>query len=180
MALGVLLGAWRTAPGARVLTLSLIGAHPDARARRLRQMWEVEERARDSGMAALTLRLAPMVGPESPFWLRLRSAPRLPKSGRQPLNPVCEDDVVETIDRALKGPAEWEGWYELAGEEVLTLAELAALAAACGPALPRGAGAWEPPLDELAEQRLSEAAAWRDHFGLTPGQVSERAAAWRA
>ena len=29
MALGVLLGAWRSAPGARVLVLSLLGAHPD-------------------------------------------------------------------------------------------------------------------------------------------------------
>jgi uncharacterized protein YbjT (DUF2867 family) len=178
MALGVLLGAWRTAPGARVLTLSLIGAHPDARTRRLKQMWEIEERARGCGMPALTLRLAPMVGPESPFWLRLRSSPRLPRAGRQQLNPVCEEDVIETIDRALHGRAVWDGWYELAGEEVLTLVELGTLAAAAGPPLPRGSGDWEPPLEEIAEHRLSEADAWQSHFDLVPGRVRERAKAW--
>ncbi len=180
MALGVLLGAWRTAPGARVLIVSLIGAHPDARAGRLKRMWELEERARGSGIPALTVRLAPLVGPASPFWLRLRSRPRLPRGGRQLLNPVCETDVVETLDLALTDRAAWEGWYELAGEEALTLAEIAALAAAAGPALPRGAGEWEPPLEELAEHRLAEAQAWREHFGIEPGRVSERAAAWAA
>src|SRR5439155_670227 len=42
-ALGVLLGAWREAPGARVLVLSGLGAHPDARAARLRCLRELEE-----------------------------------------------------------------------------------------------------------------------------------------
>lgn len=180
MALGVLLGAWRTAPGARVLVLSLVGAHRDARARRLRDLWDLEERARGSGMPVLTLRLAPLLGPESPLWQRLRSRPRLPRGANRPLNPVGEDDAVETLDRALRGQAAWEGWYEVAGEEALTLEELASLAAGTGPPLPRGAGAWEPPLEEMAEHRLCEAAPWRAHFGIEPARVSERAGAWVA
>ena len=178
MALGVLLGAWRTAPGARVLVLSLVGAHRDARARRLRDLWDLEERARGSGMPVLTLRFAPLLGRECPLWLRLRSRPRLPHDGRQILHPVCEDDAVETLDRALRDRAPWEGWYEVAGEEALTLAEIAALAAAAGPPLARGAGEWEPPLEEMAEHRLCEAGPWRDHFGIVPARVSERARAW--
>jgi uncharacterized protein YbjT (DUF2867 family) len=178
MALGVLLGAWRTTPGARVLTLSLVGAHRDARARRLRRLWDLEERARGSGMPALTLRLAPLVGPQTPLWQRLRTQPRLPRDGCQPLNPVCEEDAIETIDRALRDRVPWDGWYEVAGEEAITLAELAALAAAAGPPLPRGAGEWEPPLAEMAEHRLCEAGPWRERFGIVPGRVSERAGAW--
>lgn len=180
MALGVLLGAWRTAPGARVLALSLVGAHRDAKAKRLRELWDLEERARGSGMPVLTLRLAPLLGPESPLWLRLRTAPKLPREGRQLLNPACEADAVETLDRALRDRASWDGWYEVAGEEALTLAELAALAASAGPALQRGSGDWEPPLEEMAEHRLCEAGPWREHFGIEPGRVSERARVWRS
>jgi len=180
MALGVLLGAWRTAPGARVLTLSLVGAHPDAKARRLRELWEIEERARGSGMPVLTLRLAPLLGPDTPLWQRLRTAPKLPRGGRQLRSPVCEQDAIESIHRALEDRADWDGWYEVAGEEALTLAELASLAAAAGPALPRNTGAWEPPLEEMAEHRLCEAGPWKRHFGIEPARVRERAASWGA
>jgi len=179
MALGVLLGAWRTAPRARVLVISLLGVHPDARERRLRRLWEVEERARGSGMPSLTLRLAPLVGPQSPLWLKLRSRPRLPRGGRQLLNPVFEDDVVETLDRALSDRAPWDGWFELVGEEAMTLAELAELAAS-GASLPRGSGEWEPPLAEMREHRLSEARPWREHFDLQPASVRQAVPGWFA
>ena len=178
LALGVLLGGWRRASGARVLVLSLIGAHPDARAPRLRQLWQLEEWARATALPVLTLRLAPLLGSRSPLWLRLRSRPRLPRSATRPLNPVDEADVIETLVRALSGRAAWEGWYEVAGPEALTLAELAALARAGGPAHSRGE--WEPPLAELEEHRLSESGPWAQHFDLTPGAVTTRAKAWAA
>jgi uncharacterized protein YbjT (DUF2867 family) len=165
-------------PKTRVLVMSALGAHPDARAPRLRALWDLEEKARASGRPVLTLRLAPMVGPSSPFWLRLRARPSLPERGHLLLNPVVEGDVIETLLRALEGRAAWEGWYEVAGPEALTLGELAGVAANT-PALPAGSGAWEPPHRELREHRLAEAAPWASHFGIEPGEVSERAATWR-
>jgi uncharacterized protein YbjT (DUF2867 family) len=176
LALGVLLGAWRKAPGARLLVVSLIGAHPDARAARLKRLWELEERARGFALPVLTLRLAPIVGPASPLWLKLGSRPRLPRGGRDVVQPVFESDVIETLERALDGRAKWNGWYEVAGPEPLTLAELAALASAR--AAPHGRGEWEPPLDEMMEQRLCEPEPWLRHFALTPHSITEQAAAW--
>lgn len=176
LSLGVQLGAWRRASGARVLVLSLIGAHPDARAERLRQLWRLEEWARATALPVLTLRLAPLVGPASPLWLKLRSRPGLPRMRRHPLNPVDESDVLETLARALEGRAGWEGWYEVAGPEILSLEELAELARPGGPV--KTPGDWEPPLAELEEHRLSEWGPWAGHFGVTPGAVSARAREW--
>ena len=167
--------------GTRLLMLSRIGAHPDARARSLRALWDLEERARATGLALLTLRLGPMVGPQSPLWLKLASRPRLPHGGRQLLNPVCEPDVVDTLERALAGRAVWQGWYEVAGPEPMRLAELAALAAERPEDPVAGAAAaWEPPLDELAEHRLCEAGRWLEHFGIEVRPLAERAGAWFA
>lgn len=180
LAFGVLLGAWGRTPGARVLVVSALGAHPDARALRLAGLWALEEQVRASGLPSLTLRLAPIVGAKSPLWLRLRARPALPRGGRALIQPVAEDDVIETIDRALTGRVAWEGWYEVAGPEVLSLAELAALAVASGPRMPAGAGAWEPPLDEIAEHRLAESAPWSGHFGLAPRPVTQAALEWAA
>ena len=179
-ALGVLLGAWRSAPGARVLVLSRLGAHPDARAAQLRWLWMLEEHARASGLPVLTLRLAPLIGPRSPLWLRLKRAPRLPGSGRKLLNPVAEVDVVETLDRALRGAAKWEGWFEVAGPDVMSLAEIATLAREAGPAPGGDAGAWEPPWREMSEQRLSEAEPWLSHFSMRVRPVGEQALQWAA
>lgn len=179
-ALGVLLGAWRAAPGARVLVLSSLGAHPDARAARLRWLWTLEEHARASGLPVLTLRLGPLIGPRSPLWLRLQRQPRLPRGGEKLLNPVAETDVVETLVRALEGRAKWEGWFEVAGPDVMSLADLAALAREVGPA-PRGEnGAWEPPLRELSEHRLAEADGWLGHFAMRVRPVGEQALQWAA
>lgn len=178
LALGVLLGAWRSAPRARVLVLSRIGAHPDARAPGLRRAWMLEEVARSTGLPALALRVAPLLGPRAPLWSRLRQRPRLPRGGRQVLQPVLEEDVVETLVRAFDGAAGWDGWYELAGEEAWSLAELAARAADAGPP-PRGAeAAWEPPVGELEEHRLAEPGPWREAFGIEPGRIGAAMAGW--
>jgi uncharacterized protein YbjT (DUF2867 family) len=176
LALGVLLGAWRKARGARLLVLSLVGAHPDARAARLQRLWQMEERARGFALPVLTLRLAPLVGPDSPLCMKLGGRPRLPRGGRDVIQPVLESDVIETLERALDGRAKWKGWVEVAGREPLTLAELVELASARGVA--RGRGEWEPPLEEIAEQRLCEPEPWIRQFGITPQSVTEQAAAW--
>lgn len=179
LALGVLAGAWRKTGHARLLVLSALGAHPDARAPRLRRLWELEESARGLALPVLVLRLGALIGPESPLWRKLRSRPRLPRGGRTVIQPVAEFDVLETLERALDGRAAWKGWYEVAGTEPLTLAELAALAA--GGARDRASlagGAWEPPLDEMNEHRLAEAGPWLSHFQLTPRPIREEAPAW--
>jgi uncharacterized protein YbjT (DUF2867 family) len=168
------------APDARLLVLTRLGTHPDARNARLRECWALEEAARASGLPVLTLRLGPLLGPESPLWLRLRSGPRLPRRGEQLLNPVAEADVVEALDRALSGRAEWRGWYEVAGPEVWSLAELCALARESGPPLAKGSGAWEPPLKEMEEHRFAEASPWLAHFSLSVRPLAEQARAWRA
>jgi hypothetical protein len=180
MAIATLLGAWRKTPGARVLMLSLIGCHRDAVAPRLRDLWDLEEEARRSELPTLTLRLAPLLGPESPLWLRLRSRPRVKHAERVMIQPLMEEDAVETLDRALAGAVPWRDWYELPGPQVLSLAELIERAAASGPALPNGVGAWEPPLEEMREHRIAEAEPWSGRFGVTPRPVGERMAAWCA
>jgi len=178
LALGVLLGAWRSAPRARVLVLSRLGAHPDARAPGLRALWRLEEHARASGLPTLTLRLAPLLGPRTPLWTLLRTRPRLPRGGRDVVQPALETEAVETVHRALEGGVAWDGWYEVAGEEAWTLAELAGRAAALGPPPAGARGRWEPPLEEIAEHRLAEPGPWRAAFGLSPSRVSEVIAGW--
>jgi hypothetical protein len=177
LAFAALYDGWRRARGGRVMVVSSLGAHPDAKARRLRELWELEEGARRAGLPLLVLRLAPLVGPRSPLWLRLRSRPRLPSGGRQLLNPVAEDDVVDSIEKAILGHAEWTGWYELAGPQVVSLAEMVELAAASGPVLPAHAGAWEPPWSELLEHRIAEPDPWLVHFDLSPRPLAAYVAA---
>lgn len=150
----------------RALVLSRLGAHLDARHTSLQQLWRLEEAARAAIPATLTLRFAPLLGAGTPLWNKLRSRPSLPRGGRQMLNPVAERDALETLRRALDGRAAWGGWFEVAGPEVVTLAELRDLAAQAGPG--PDAGAWEPSLDEMAEHRLAESEPWAMHFGLTP------------
>jgi uncharacterized protein YbjT (DUF2867 family) len=165
--------------GARRLVVTRLGTHRDAREPLLRACWAWEEEARAAG-PTLTLRLGPLLGPASPLWLRLRSGPRLPRGGRKLLNPVAEEDVVETLHRALAGVGPWEGWFEAAGPGTWSLAELADLARTSGPRLPVGAGAWEPPPAELEEHRLAEAGPWQERFGLAPASLAERARGWSA
>lgn len=174
---GAALDALLAESRSRILMLSALGAHPDARAPRLRGLWNLEERVRCSGRASLTLRLGPIVGADSPLWLRLRTRPHLGRDGDILFNPVHEDDVVETLSRALDGRARWEGWYAVAGPEVLTLSEACALAAR-SQRLPSGAGAWEPPLEEIREHRIPELLPWTEHFALEPSRTTERAERW--
>ena len=156
----------------RVLVLSRLGAHPDARAATLQRLWRLEEHVRAGGAPTLTLRFAPLVGPQTPLWRKLRSRPALGALGRKLVNPVAEGDAIETLLRALDGRALWRGWYEVAGGETLALAELRDLAART-PGETAG-GEWEPSLDEIAEHRLAECEPWASQFGITPTPL----AAW--
>lgn len=158
----------------RILILSRLGAHPDAKLASLQRLWRMEEHARGGGAPTLTLRLAPVIGPETPLWRMLRTRPALPGGGSRLVDPVHERDVVETLERALDGRAVWQGWYELAGPERFSWQELSDLAVASGG--PRNGAAWEPSLDEIAEHRLAESEPWTSHFGITPTPI----AAWMA
>ena len=171
-----LLGEWAAKPAARVLVLGTVGTHRDAQAARLRALWELEEKARATGLPVLALRLGPIVGPGSPLWLRLRSGESLGRAAQALLQPAAEDDVRQVLGAALAAAADWAGWYDVVGPEALTLEELAALAREGS--LPRGAGAWEPALEELREQRLCDARPWIERFGITPRRVTQEALAW--
>lgn len=155
----------------RVLVLSRLGAHPDARTPSLQRLWRLEEHVRGGGAPTLTLRLAPLVGTTTPLWNRLRTQPPLPRGGRTQLNPIAERDAIETLVRALADETPWSDWYEVAGDRVWTLGELRDLARGAG----RGpdAGEWEPPLDEMLEHRLAEAAPWCARFGVTPTPIED-------
>ncbi|MFN8589219.1 MAG: hypothetical protein U0704_15625 [Candidatus Eisenbacteria bacterium] len=155
----------------RVLVLSRLGAHPDARTASLQRLWRMEEHVRGGGAPTLTLRFAPLLGPATPLWNKLRTRPALPRGGRTQLNPVAECDAVATLVRALADTAPWHDWYEVAGERVWTLGELRDRAAAAG----RGpdAGEWEPALDEMLEHRLAESAPWCARFALTPTPIED-------
>lgn len=164
-------------PGNRILMLSRLRAHPDGPTPGLRRLWDLEERARGCGLPVLTLRLGPMVGPASPLWAKLASAPPLPRAGRPLVHPVAEEDVIETVHRAITGPGPWEDWYDVAGPEVWSLAELVALAAGADAG---AGGAWEPPLEELEHHRLTDPAPWLERFALAPAPLATRARAWGA
>ena len=160
-----------------MLVLGTLGTHRDARVPRLRALWTIEEKARATGRPVLALRLAPLVGPASPLWLRLRAGTPPRRAQDALLQPVAEVDARTTLERALGDSSDWTGWYDVAGPEALTLGELAELAARDGAAAP-GAGNWEPSLEELAEQRLCDDGPWRQRFGITPRHVSEGTRAW--
>lgn len=155
----------------RVLMLSRLGAHPDAKAASLQRLWRLEEHVRGGGAPTLTLRFAPLLGPDTPLWNKLRTQPSLPRGGRTQLNPVAERDAVETLVRALASDAPWSDWYEVAGPRVWTLGELCGLARDAGRG--RDAGEWEPSLDEMAEHRLAESAPWCARFGITPMPIEQ-------
>lgn len=155
----------------RLLVLSRLGAHPDARAASLQRLWRIEEHVRGAGAPTLTLRLAPLLAEDAPLWRQLRGRPALPRGGRGLIQPVLESDVVETLVRALADPAPWSGWCEVAGDEVWSLAELRdAAASSRGPR--EGAG-WEPTLEEMAEHRLAESEPWASRFAIRPASVAE-------
>ena len=93
----------RASPSGGFVVLGPLGTHRDAALPRLRAWWEIEEMARASGLPVLALRLAPLVGPTSPLWLRLRSGERPPRGDRVLIQPVAEADVVATFTRIEAG-----------------------------------------------------------------------------
>jgi len=175
---GKWLAAHPPAAATRLLVVTRLGTHPDARSLALREAWALEEAARATGLPALVFRSGPLLGPSSPLWLRLRAGPGPGRDGTRLLNPVAEEDLVETLLLALDGRASWEGWYEVAGPEVWSLAELVTLARETGPRLRAGSGAWEPPLEEMRDHRLAESAPWLEHFGLHARPLAGRAKTW--
>ncbi len=168
---------WDAGPGDRVLVVGWIGTHRDARCAALRAAWELEERGRAAALPVLAVRLGPLVSRDSPLWHRLAAGPPAGRAARTVLHPALESDVVETLDRALRGRIDWSGWHELGGYEVFDLRELAALARAAAPA---AGGEWEPGLDALAEQRLIEPGLWARWAGFEPASVRAGANAWAA
>lgn len=162
----------------RVLVLGPLGVHPDAPVSRLRGLWELEEACRASGLPVLALRLAPLVGPTSPLWLRLRSRPALGRRGETLVCPLAESDALRALECVILATWTETSWFEVAGEEVLTLGELAGLAQRSGARTPTGAGAWEPALEEIECARIPDPAPWRQRFDLAPGSVRHLAEAW--
>ena len=171
--LGMWLAHWHVARSCRLLVLSRVGAHPDAVAPGLRDLWRLEEHARVSLIPTLVLRLAPLVAADSPFWLRLRHA-RLGPEGRAVVMPVMEEDALQGLESALKeSNGGWEGWFEVTGPEARTVAEWAEVAARRGNATSE---AWEPDVEELLEHKLSEPLLWQRRFGVTARSVTSWAA----
>ncbi len=163
--------------GDRILVLSWIGAHPDARAQVLRRLWALEEACRATALPALTLRLGPLAGPDSPLWRKLAHSKPAPRLARKLVHPVLESQVVDVIDRALRGGSAWNGWQEIGGADIMSLGECATLARGSGLT---GAGEWEPDLEVLAEQRLIEPAVWARWSGIEPRPVATEAGRWAA
>jgi uncharacterized protein YbjT (DUF2867 family) len=151
------------------------GTHRDARAAALRAQWDLEEACRALPTRVLVLRVAPLVGAASPFWLRLRSAGA---SGNRPFQPVAEADVVETLRRAAVDDGGWGEWFDVAGRDAWTLTELSAMAAPRGPGA--GPGSWEPEPEILAEQKLVDPAPWMARFGISPVPLAEEIGRWAA
>jgi hypothetical protein len=148
----------------RVLVLSRLGAHPDAGAMSLRRLWRLEEHVRGGGAPTLTLRLAPLVGPDAPLWGWLRSRPALLHAAAASWRTRCTKVTLETIVRHV-GPAAW-GLVRGGGRGTVSLAELRdRRRPRRGPRRDR---ACEPTTDEIDEHRLAECEPWASHFGITP------------
>jgi hypothetical protein len=177
MRLGVWLAPWRVARGARIVVVSRVGAHPDARAAGLRDLWRLEEYARVSLIPTLTLRLAPLVSKQSPFWTQLAANPRLGAEARQLVMPVLEEDALGALERALREERPAEEWFEVVGPDARSLEEWAAIASRGGTPGTAVAGAWEPEIEELAEHRLCEPELWQERFAVRARSVIQWAGA---
>ena len=123
-----------------------------------------------SGIPTLTLRFAPLVAAESPFWRKLASAPKLGREANTVVMPVLEEDAIQVFARVLGETRPAEGWYEITGPEARSLGEWSALAARGGARA--DAGDWEPPLEEMLEHRLAETEVWQERFGLAAHSVT--------
>lgn len=176
--IAAVLGEGRRRGDVRVLVVGSVGVHPDASSSRLRELWELEEACRASGLPVMALRLAPLLGARSPLWQRLRSRPALGRHAGVLLCPLAETDAARALERAVA--LEWTSpeWYEVAGSEIWSLGELVELARGIGERLAPGAGEWEPALEEIVEARIPETSAWRQRSALTPASVGLQATSW--
>ena len=177
MRLGVWLAPWRVARGARLIVVSRIGAHPDAKAASLQDLWRLEEYARVSLIPTLTFRLAPLVSKQSPFWMRLAARPKFGPEARQLVMPVLEEDAVTALERALREERPSEDWYEVVGRDARSLEEWAGIASTGAAAAPDATVPWEPEIEELAEHRLAEPEIWQERFGIRARSVIDWAGA---
>jgi hypothetical protein len=158
----------------RIVTLDWIGTHPDALDATLRAAWELEEVARSTGAPVVALRMAPLVGPDSPLMAWLAGHPRLDaRSRRVLLQPVLERDAVATLARAIAGLGPTSGAFEVCGREVMNLDELMERAIVCGPEAFFAEPECEPSLSILRVQGMCEWAPWSLAFGITPSPIDE-------
>lgn len=156
----------------RWLVLSWIGAHPDARDPLLVALWALEEEARATGLPTLVLRLAPLVGPDSPLLALLKTRPKLDaRLERALVQPMLEADVVAGLAKFLDGSAAWTDWYEVCGPDALSLGELAQLAQADHFGALEAIAGWEPAPTVLRAQGLSEWDAWTRATGVAPRSI---------
>ena len=95
--------------------------------------------------------------------------------GRESRDEQRPGDEADEREPPVDGRGPWRGWYEVAGAEAVTLAELRDLAAHTAGGT-RG-GAWEPPLEEIREHRLAEPQPWAAEFGIAPAPLASWAGA---
>jgi uncharacterized protein YbjT (DUF2867 family) len=123
------LGALCRAQGARLVHVSALGASADAPSMYLRSKAHGEAALRDSGAAVTILRPSVVFG-RGDHLLNLfaelqRWLPVLPLAGADArFQPVWVGDVAEAIVRCIAQPATIGQTYELAGPDVMTLAEV--------------------------------------------------------
>jgi len=157
----------------RVLVLSWIGAHRDAREPLLARLWDLEEAARATRRPAIVLRFAPLIGASSPLLAHLARRPRLDaRLERSLIQPMHEDEAVEGLARLLAGQVEWAGWFEVCGPEPLTVGELAAYVAAGALGSAEAAPGWEPSPAVIRAQGMAEWEPWARASGVTPRRIT--------
>ncbi len=116
---------------ARLAYVSALGARPGARARYFATKGEVEERVRASGLTYQVWRPSLMLGRGEKLTedlvRLLRFSPvlpllRTPKGGR--LQPLMVEDATAIMADLLLAEGAWNGTYDIAGPERLTLGEI--------------------------------------------------------
>lgn len=116
-----------------LLQMSGTGADPAAPTAYLRAKGEAEEIVRESALSHVIFRPAVMFGEGGEFVPAMKKlAPPyvtpLPGGGETPFQPIWVRDVVPMLAAALEDDVHHGRSYEIAGPEVLTLAEVAGLA----------------------------------------------------
>lgn len=127
----VLAAAGRAGVG-RWIHMSALGVEAGrGRAEYFRTKWAAEEAVRAADLSRTIFRPSIVFGPDDDFTNRLARVLRwspvlpLPGGGRQRFQPVWVGDVAECFLQAARAEATPREVYDLAGPEVLTLAEMA-------------------------------------------------------